>query len=360
MMMHETSRLRIHVPILVLVIFSLLAALWAALMRVGWRMPPLPIPIAGQHGALMTAAFLGTLVSLERAVALQKKWAYAAPVFAVLGGLVLLIGLPEIGRGLITLGALGLVVIFVFIYRLHPTIDIMTMALGSVMWLTGNALWFSGQPIYYSSPWWAGFLILTIAGERLELSRVLMAKPISRTIFKVAVGVFTIGLVISLFDFNIGLRVSGVGLIVFGLWLLRYDIARRTIRQDGLTRFIAACLLPGYVWLIVGGTLWVIVGGTSTAGFYYDALLHTLFLGFVFSMIFGHAPIILPAVMPIEVQYRSSFYFHLALLQLSLIVRIIADLFMAQPVRQWAGLFNVLAILIFLANMARSVRRREA
>ncbi len=355
------STVRMNLPIMMLVVLALFAALWAALVRVGWRMPQLPIPIAGQHGALMISAFLGTLVSLERAVALQKRWAYSAPVFSVLGGLLLLSGLPsEIGRGFLTLGALGLIIVFLFIYRLHPTIDIVAMVLGSGMWFIGNALWFLNQPIYYSSPWWAGFLILTIAGERLELSRVLMAKPISRSIFKVILGVFTIGLLISLFDFTTGVRIGGTGLILFGVWLLRYDIARQTIRKTGLTRFIAACLLPGYAWLIVGGAWWLFVGGTATAGFYYDAMLHTLFLGFVFSMIFGHAPIILPAVMPVEVAYRPAFYLHLALLQLSLVVRIIADLFLSQPARQWAGLFNVLAILIFLANMARSVRRRSA
>ena len=62
---------------------------------------------------------------------------------------------------------------------------------------------------------------------------------------------------------------------------------------------------------------------------------------------------------PIEVEYRSSFYLHLWLLQLSLILRVIADLFAAQPVRQWAGRLNVLAILFFLFNMARAVRCRS-
>ena len=80
----------------------------------------------------MISAFLGTLVSLERAVALRKNWAYAAPALSALGGLALIVGLPaEIGRGLITLGSLGLVIIFAYIYRLHPTTDVVTMALGS-------------------------------------------------------------------------------------------------------------------------------------------------------------------------------------------------------------------------------------
>ena len=356
-----SRRVRLHAPIIGLVIFVLLAALWAALGRIGWRMPPLPVPLLGQHGALMISGFLGTLVSLERAVALQRRWAYAVPVLSALGSIALFSGLPsEIGRGLIALAALGLVVVFRLIYRIRSTIDMGTMALGAGMWLVGNALWLFGQPAYHAAGWWAGFLILTIAGERLELSRVLILNERSRNFFKTALAVFSIGLLVSLVLFDAGLRLAGAGLILFGAWLLRFDVARRTIRKDGLTRFIAACLLPGYVWLMIGGALWLIVGGTSTNGYLYDAMYHALFLGFVFSMIFGHAPIILPAVMPIDVEYRSRFYLHLALLQLSLVARVSADLAAAQPVRQWAGLLNVLAILFFLANMIGSLRKRPA
>lgn len=350
--------MKFRIPIVLCVIVALFAALWAALVRVGWKMPALPVSLAGQHGALMISAFLGTLVSLERAVALQKNWAFATPAFSALGGLALMVGLPaEIGRGLITLGSLGLVVIFVYIYRLHPTADVVTMALGSGMWLVGNILWLLGESIYSAVPWWAGFLILTICGERLEISRVLFLKKFSRTLFKIAVSVFSIGLLVSLFSLTLGLRIGGVGLILLGAWLLRFDIARRTIKKAGLTRYIAACLLPGYVWLVIAGGLWLIAGLPSH-NLTIDAMLHAILLGFVFSMIFGHAPIILPALMPVDITYRSIFYFPLVLLQGSLIVRIVADLLLNPTLRMWAGLFNVLAILFFLATMLVSTRRR--
>ena len=350
--------MKLRIPIVACVIVALFAALWAALVRVGWKMPALPVPLAGQHGALMISAFLGTLISLERAVALQKKWAYAAPALSAAGGLALILGLPaEIGRGLIALGSLGLIFVFGFMYRRHPTTDVMTMALGAVMWLTGNLLWLSGESIYRAVPWWAGFLILTICGERLELSRVLWLKKSSRTYFKIAVGVFTLGLIMSLFTLDSGLRVAGVGLILLGAWLLRFDLARHTIKKTGLARYIAACLLPGYVWLVVAGALWLIAGLPSN-NLTIDAMLHAIFLGFVFSMIFGHAPIILPALLPVDITYRSAFYAPLILLQGALVVRVIADLTLNLTLRQWAGLFNVLAILLFLATMVLSAKRR--
>ncbi|MBF6612481.1 MAG: hypothetical protein IVW55_05070 [Chloroflexi bacterium] len=89
------------------------------------------------------------------------------------------------------------------------------------------------------------------------------------------------------------------------LWLLR---------QKGVTRFIAASLLAGYAWLMLAGALGLLFGGVA-AGPRYDALLHSIFLGFAFSMIFPHAPVILPAVTGLALPFRSAFYPHVALPQ---------------------------------------------
>jgi hypothetical protein len=138
------------------------------------------------------------------------------------------------------------------------------------------------------------------------------------------------------------------------LWLLRYDLARRTVRQRGLTRYIAACLLSGYVWLGVGGLLALTMAGPA-AGPIYDAVLHSVFLGFIFALIFGHAPIIFPAILRLPVSYRPVFYGHLALLQLSLLLRVAGDLAGSLAARQWGGLLNVVAVLWFLGSTAYSL-----
>lgn len=352
-----------RVPLMVMAALALLGGLWAGLIRLGWLLPPLTLQLPAQHGPLMVSGFLGTLISLERAVALSqnqngRRRFYLAPLLAGLGGVTLFLMLPPaVPRGLSTLGALGLVLIFVVIYRLQPTTDHVIMGIGALLWLVGNGLWLAGWPIFQVLPWWAGFLVLTIAGERLELGRVLLQKQRTRQAFLAITAVFLAGLLFSLFAFDAGLRLAGLGLVALGLWLLRYDIARRTIRQKGLTRYIAACLLPGYVWLIVGGVLWLIYGGQYVAGPIYDALLHTIFLGFVFSMIFGHAPVIIPAVLGIQVPYTPLFYIHLGLLHLSLLMRVVGDLLLWLPLRRWGGLLNEVAVLLFLLVTAVAVRR---
>jgi hypothetical protein len=130
-----------------------------------------------------------------------------------------------------------------------------------------------------------------------------------------------------------------------------FDVARHTVRTSGLPRYSAAALLSGYVWLGVAGLL-AVRWGAVAAGPPYDAMLHALFVGFVFSMIFGHAPIIVPAVLGRGIAYRPAFYAHLGLLHASLALRIFGDFWPWLPGRQWGGLLNALAIVLFFANIA--------
>ncbi len=253
------------------------------------------------------------------------------------------------------LGSVGLVAIYIVIVRRHAALYTITMLIGALAWLIGNALWFNGEPIFRVVFWWGGFLILTIVGERLELGRLLQLPSRVRQLFVGAVFVLLAGLALSLFDSAIGNRLFGVGMFALAVWLLRFDIARTTVRQIGLTRFIALCMLSGYVWLGVSGVL-VIAFGQISAGVLYDAVLHALFLGFVFSMIFGHAPIILPSVLGVAIKFNSAFYAHLILLHLSLVLRIAGDLMSLAVLRQWGGMFNVIALLVFIFNTARVLR----
>jgi hypothetical protein len=355
-------------PLMALAALALLAGLWGGVQRIGWALPTITLYLPAQHGPLMVSGFLGTLISLERAVALSqfqngRRRYYLVPLLAGLGTLAFILTIdPLIARSLGSLAALGLVLIFVVICRLQWTTDHAVMGMGALLWLVGNGLWLAGYPLYQVVPWWAGFLILTIAGERLELGRVLLHNRNVRLAFLVTVALFLIGLLLSLVAFDAGMRLAGMGLVALGLWLLHFDIARRTIRQTGLTRFIAACLLLGYGWLVAGGLLWVAYGGQYLAGPVYDAMLHMIFMGFVFSMIFGHAPIIVPALLGVQVPYTPLFYIHLSLLHLSLLLRVVGDMLLWLPGRRWGGLLNGVVVLLFLLVTAVTIihgRRRS-
>ncbi|OQA45736.1 MAG: hypothetical protein BWY52_01149 [Chloroflexi bacterium ADurb.Bin325] len=340
---------------------TLAAAVWAGLVRIGWVLPTTG-GLAASHGPLMVSGFLGTLIGLERAVALAalgRRWAYIAPALSALGALASLLGL-SVGPLLLTLGSIALIAVFVEIIRRQPVAFTYTMTVGVVLWAVGNVLWLAGWPIFRVVWWWAGYLILTIAGERLELARLTRFTREALTAFFAIVGLYGVGLLLLSFTplTDIGTRVVGAACLLLAIWLLRYDLARKTIRQPGLTRFIAQNLLLGYVWLVVSGLL-TLAWGQQAAGLRYDAMLHTLFLGFVFGMIFGHAPVIFPAVLGRPLNYSPVFYGHMVILHVALLLRVIGDVAGRQDLRQWGGMLNGVALLIFLIVMAASLRRSQ-
>jgi hypothetical protein len=355
------DRRLVRLPLVALAALALIGGLWAGLTRLGWAVPPLA-PAA--HGPLMLVGFFGTLISLERAVAFRKPWAYAAPLCAGLAGLALLAGVPVVVPKVLALVAsLVLLAGFLNVYRRYygrrwdwPAGTLVT---GAALWVVGNALWLGGQPVPRVAPWWVAFLVVTIAGERLELARVKLLTRRSVRWFALAAGVLLLGLVLSLVAFDAGVQVAGLGLVGLGVWLLTYDVTRQTIRRDGLARYVAACLLPGYVWLVVAGGLWLWRADAFVAGPVYDAMLHAVLVGFVLSMIFGHAPIILPAIAGLKVAYTPVFYVPLALLQASLVLRLWGDLAGVPTLRQWGGLLNEVAVLTYVAVLAWALARGQ-
>ena len=338
-----------HLPFVFLSLLALLVGLWSGLGRIGWALPEPHAGLALAHGPLMVCGFLGTLIGLERAAALGQVWAYGAPLLSALGVVALLTGLPA--PFLFIAASLGLVVIFGYLLRLQGAMFMMITAAGAGVWLVGNVFWLAGAAVFSTVPWLTGFLVLTIVGERLELSRLMRPSLSAHAVLLSGVVVYLAGLVGTVAALAAGERVAGIGMAVMALWLLRHDIARHTIRQAGLVRFIASSLLSGYAWLLIGGGLWMVLGG-AMAGPAYDAMLHVVFLGFVFGMLFAHAPIILPAILGRPVPYRPHFYGPLALLNASMLLRFGADLGGWPDGRRWGGLLGALAILLFLATTA--------
>jgi hypothetical protein len=334
------------VPFVVLAILALLFALWAGLIRMGWTLPAFP-NLSTAHGPLMVSGFLGVLIPLERAVAIRQKWMFAVPALAGLGWIALLF-VPFLGGILLTLASVGALLILGVMVRREPHLHTITMFFGVLAWVAGNVLWMLGFPIFQIVYLWMSFLVLTIGGERLELSRVLRPAPGQLRIFGVIAAALLTGAVLAIFHLGWGARLSGLSMLALSLWFLRNDLATRTIRHaNPLTRYIAACLFAGFLWLGLGGSL-LLYFGALYAGPYYDAALHAIFVGFVISMIFGHAPIIFPAILGVPISFRRSFYVHLILLHLSLLIRLVGDLAGQLAVRRWGGLLNELAILLFL------------
>lgn len=350
---------RRRIPLLGLGALSLMAGLLAGEARLGWPVPDRAVDLALLHGPLMICAFLGTVIGLERAVALGRRWGYAAPLLSGGGGIALILGAPGMtGALLITAASLVFLALAGVVLTRQMAPFTLVMGAGAAAWSSGTLLWLLGWPLPAVVPLWACFLVLTIAGERLELSRFLPPARDRAVTLPVPLLLLLGAAVAAVAEAAWAGHAFGGGLLVLALWLLRHDIARRTIRQTGLTRYMAVCLLSGYGWLAVAG-LMALLSGLPAGGLVYDGVLHALFVGFVFAMIFGHAPVILPAVLRVTVPFHGVFYGLLALLHLSVAIRLAGDLMPADGLRSLGGLMNGLAILAFIVTAATLTLRHR-
>ncbi|BAE50066.1 hypothetical protein [Paramagnetospirillum magneticum] len=337
-----------RLPLLMAGALSLAAGIIAGEGRLGW--PVGGADLALVHGPLMICGFFGTVIGLERAVALGKAWGYGSPLFTALGGVALIAGHPWAGAVLLLAGSLVFVAMSLAVILRQREIFTTVLGLGGLAWAAGNLLWSLGGDAAGSVPLWAAFLVLTIAGERLELSRFLPP-------WRWRTPTLLPPLLVLLAGMGLGSwPVFGAGLALLTLWSVVNDVVRRTIRQAGLTRYVAVCLLSGYAWALAAGLLMLRLSPGET-GIVYDAALHALFVGFVFAMVFGHAPVILPAVLRVAVPYKPVFYLPLAALHASLGLRMAGDLADIHAVRQWGGMLNAVAIALFIVTMLVTVLR---
>jgi len=345
------------IPLVILAGLSLILGLWAGALRLGWNLPFLGEMMPLGHGPFMVVGFLGTLIGLERAAAINRVWPFGVPIASGMAALALMVGLPVlVSVSLTTVASVLMVLVFISLYRQSPGAHFVIMAISAAAWLIGNVLWSRRGSLYSVAPWWVGFLVLMIAAERLQLTRVMQRSRRTLALFHLSAGVLLLGLVYSLLSFHMGLRLAGIGLSALALWLLRNDISWSSIRQSGLPRFMAVCLISGYVWLGISGLLWLFLAHDFHSGPRYDAMLHTVFLGFVFSMIFAHAPIIFPSITGMALPFRCAFYGHLLLLHLALSLRIVGDLMLWINAYRWGGTLNILAVVLFLGNNIYAAR----
>ena len=336
---------------------ALLAGLDAALMMLDLPAPVRVDRLPEVHGMLMVLGFVGTLIALERAVALKHPLGFAAPALLGLGALLLVSPAPlVVGQCLLMTGAAALVGLYQPLWRRQRDEAVLVQALGAVLALGAAVLWLGGTAVPLLAPWLVGFVVLTIAGERLELAKITMGPSAGSRLVLLASGL-TAGVMAALLWPRPGTALLGAALLLLTGWLAAHDVARRMIHTSGLTRYMAGCMLAGYFWLGVAGAIWLL-GGPALEGVRYDAVLHAVFLGFALSMIMAHAPVILPAVLRRRLPYHPALIAPAALLHLSLALRLWGgDALGSHAAWVTGGVLNVVAVLSFLAVAAGSTIR---
>ena len=342
-----------RILLLAFAVASMAAGLYAGLMRLGFDLPD-GAGLADIHGPLMICGVFGTLISLERAVAIGLGWPYLAPAGFAVSALLMLSGFPVPA----SVAALGAAAVFLaatlWIAARQPALFTLVLAAGTAMLVVGCALWWLGVGIRGLAAWWLGFLVLTIAAERLELSRIIRQGRVAQWLFLVSVAVIATGAALGL-QSDAGGAVLGTGFLATAAWLGRHDVAMRTVCIPGQPRFMASAMLAGYGWLALTGG--ILAFGTS-ATFGYDLALHGVLIGFVLSMVFGHALIIFPAIGGVALLYRPALYLPLLALHLAVTLRVAGGLLEIEVLRLASGPLTLLAVVGFAALLASGRRLR--
>lgn len=345
-----------RLPFVLVMATLLVTAVVGGLLRAG-----VPVPVGGDgdwpsravlgHAFLMICAFMGSVIGIERAVAVKRRFAWGAPVASVLAGVLVLSGWPQASAWLAVLASAVFIAVNAAVVSRQVAAHTALLLAGAVAWLVGCLLHALGAQAAAVVPWWFSFLVLTIAAERLEMTRLMRRRPGASAALYACLGLMLAGAAAFAVSPVWGARLYGLSLVGLAAWLVGFDIARRTVASHGLSRYMAVCLLLGYAWLAVAGLAWV---AASWGHPVRDLALHALGLGFVFSMMLGHAPVILPALAQVKLLFGRFFYVPLALLHASLALRLFGGLFDARLIAAGAA-GNALAIAVFAATMAGSV-----
>ncbi|MBK9035742.1 MAG: hypothetical protein IPL61_31585 [Myxococcales bacterium] len=335
--------------VLLVIAAAAAVAVLAGLSRMGVAVPGGGVR-AGEHGPLLVVGVFVTVIALERAVALAHPAAWLAPLAGAATAIALVLGRVAPARGAAVIAAVALVAVNVAIVRRQRAAFTAIMLLGAVVLVAAAIAWARGAWVFAVVPGWIGFFALTIVAERIELSRLAPTPRWARRLI-VVVAVALASLAIAAIDRGPAWqRGLGLAIAAAAAWTLRFDLAWRTIRRPGLPRFAAVGVLAGAAWLLLGG-LGLVAVGLPPAGPRYDAIVHAILVGFVLSMVFAHAPIILPAVARIEVPFTRALYAPLALLHGGLGLRIVGDLAGAAALRRGGAIATAVALLGFAATV---------
>lgn len=305
---------------------------------------------AAHHAFLMIAGFLGTVISLERAVAFRGGIAYAAPVSSALGTLALAAGRVEAANALWIAAPAALVAVSVALARRQPLPHMAPLVVAALAGLAAGVM-HAAHGDDGAVAFGFVFLVLTIAAERLEMTRLMRRRPLASPLFAACVAALVGGAAAVAIDPARGSALLGLAFVATAAWLAAFDVARRTRRAGGFAGFAAAALLAGYAWLAAGGLAWIALAVEMPVR---DVALHAVGLGFVMSMILGHAPLVIPAVAGLRMRYTPAFYVPLALLHLSVAARVVAAL-AAPSLRPATGILNAVALLSFIAVLGTSL-----
>lgn len=335
------------VYMLPLMMASLLLGIAGGWLRLGYVGLPLA-PTAAMHGALMLGSFMSSLIVLERAMVMPQRAWLIFPLVNVGSAIPFLLGNWTLGSTFLLIGSFGLFAMMYLQISRFKMMYLWVMGIGAAGLVAGNGLLLIGFQVPKTLPYWVFFILLTIVGERMELSKFMPVSAPARKTLLVLLGLF-LGFTILPFH-SMAAYFQGATLLGIAIWLLRYDMARLLLAKTGQFQYIGWGLVSGYFWLALAALIAVFQQGHPLQ---YDLYIHAFFLGFAFSMIWAHAPIVFPLVINRKVDiYHPAMWVGWIFFQTTLLLRIFGGLFQNFDLRKWAAVANGYSIVAMFVLMA--------
>jgi hypothetical protein len=330
--MHAMPKVAMKIAVAIAVVALMLAGLGGGLQRAGSaELAVLPSTAAALHAWLMISAFFGTVIGIERAVALKWWPAWVAPLASALGGWCLLAAQVQVGGWALLLGSVLFAAGSARVVLQQAVAHHVLLLVAALCWVAANLRFALGMMDDATLAMGLAYLVLTIAAERLEMTRLMQRKPLALAAFAGFVSLLLLALALlwgsadgSSHARALATTAYGAALSLLALCRLAGHAGPRAPHHppaQGLHALHGRVRCwAGYAWLAVWAA-WPGSGMALRQPGWRDAALHALGLGFVISMVMAHAPVILPAVARVKLRLqRRCSMLPLALLHASLAV----------------------------------------
>lgn len=300
---------------------------------------PIASALYGHHGEIMVFGFLATLIVTERYLGSLDlplpRPVHAMPFMVGLGALTKLIGwlagvesLDVLGTLLLGLGVIGYLVLLYHLASGRDPAAYRFLGLAAVLLLTAALLTLRYRPSGNLGLTLVllGFPVMTILGERLELSRVVAPRSPARSGWMLSLAAAAWVLLLA---YVVGPR---KGYLIVAAVVLLAPVAaslawgdRRLMATSTqrLGNYVARHLPLAYAWLFLGLLLSAVFAlRTGFSQPLFDAASHSLAVGFVGTMILAHGPVIAPAILRRRLNASRLSYIPLGLLTLGNVLRV--------------------------------------
>jgi len=359
-----------------LMLFALITGIVRLMALEGMLGQPPLVRTFPLHGEVMVFGFLAVLIVTERylgsltfrlnpAVHSMPFLVGAGAVLKLLGRLTGADPLHAVGTILLALGVVIYIYLLLAVSRQSAqALPFCFMLLAAILLLLGDLLTLRSSPVgrMNLSLILLGFPILTIIGERVELSRYISPRLLSRMRWGLAAcAVAFLLLLIAENPVPAGVWAVLLGLAVLPLLSSESSLVRAAgASPERLHRYLGKHLVVAYFWFFLGLALtmaWA-VGGSGPALF--DASLHALAVGFIGTMILAHAPLVVPAILHLNVAHEGLSFVPLALLTAGNLLRVGGQVLKAvlplESLIGASGLLILAALIAFVWMMGRSLR----